>query len=181
MKRTVLLLIILAGITCQLKAQSLINVSAGYFGETGVYPGVVLELEHENYRSKQFSTTSSLDLGYYNHPRVHGAFFLDIHKGLRRTTSSGIMLESNLGLGVMFSYFNEEVYTMTEAGLFEETSRMANPDLMPSITLGLGYDFSNDRALRRMVWVRPKIFWQFPYNQLVLPHLSLQIGYTHTL
>ena len=181
MKRTVKYMIILIGITFQAEAQRLVNVSAGYFGETGVYPGAVLGLETEEYRSEQWSTTSGLDLGYYNHPRAQGAFFLDIHKGLRRTTGSGIMLESNIGLGVLLSYFNEEVYTMNERGTIGETSRWANPDLMPFITLGLGYDLLKDKALRRMLWVRPKIFWQFPYNQLALPHLSLQIGYTHTL
>lgn len=173
-------MIILAGISLHTNAQSLLNGGIGYFGETGVYPGVVLELEYETYRSEHLSTISRATAGYYAHPRSHSALFMDIQQGLRRTFNSGIIIESSIGLGVMLSYYNEEVYKLTESGEFEETSRVARPDLMPSITLGLGYDFSNDKEYRRMAWVRPKMFWQYPYNTLALPHLSLQIGYTHT-
>lgn len=90
------------------------------------------------------------------------------------------MLESSVGIGVMLSYYNEEVYEISESGEFTEVSRLANPDFMPSISLGIGYDFSNDREKRRMIWARPKMFWQYPYNNLALPHLALQLGYTHT-
>lgn len=173
-------MIILTGISLNTNAQKLLSTGIGYFGETGVYLGMVLELEYEQYRAEGLSTFSRANIGYYAHPRSHSAFFTDIHQGLRHSFSSGIVLESSIGIGVMFSYYNEEVYKLTESGEFEETSRMAQPDLMPSITLGIGYDFSNDREKRRMAWVRPKMFWQYPYNSLSLPHLALQIGYTHT-
>jgi hypothetical protein len=180
MKKAILYVIILSGVSLHTNAQKLLSGGIGYFGETGVYPGVVLELEYEKYRSEHFSTTSRANVGFYTHPRSHAALFMDIHQGLRRTLKNGIILESSVGLGVMFPYYNEEVYKLNESGEFEESSRMANPDLMPSITLGLGYDFSGNRERRRMVWVRPKIFWQYPYNTLASPHISLQIGYTHT-
>jgi hypothetical protein len=180
MKKTILYMIILTVVSLHVNAQNLLSGGIGYFGETGVYPGAVFELEYEIYRSERLSTTSRANIGYYSHPRNHAAIFMDIHQGLRRTLGKGIILESSVGLGVMFSYYNEEVYKLAASGEFEETSRIAKPDLMPSITLGLGYDFSSDREHRRMAWVRPKIFWQYPYNTLALPHLSLQIGYTHT-
>ncbi|MFC2090362.1 hypothetical protein ACFLT1_06255 [Bacteroidota bacterium] len=180
MKKAIFYMIILTTVSLQSNAQKLLNGGLGYFGETGVYPGVVLELEYEQFRSESLSTFSRANVGYYAHPRSHSAVFADIHQGLRRSFSSGIVLESSIGLGVMFSFYNEEVYKLAESGEFEETSRIAKPDLMPSFTLGLGYDFSGDREKRRMAWVRPKMFWQYPYNTLAFPHLSLQIGYTHT-
>ena len=180
MKKAILSSILILGISWHIDAQSLLSGGIGYFGETGVYPGLVLELEKETYQSDQFSTPFRINLGYYSHSRNHAAFFMDFHYGLRRTLNSGIMLESSVGIGVMLSYYSEEVYEISEAGYFTEASRLANPDFMPSITLGIGYDFSNDRQYRRMAWMRPKMFWQYPYNSLALPHLSLQIGYTHT-
>lgn len=180
MKKAIVYIIILISLSLHTNAQKLLNGGIGYFGETGVYPGVVFEVEYEQFRSEGLSTISKANVGHYAHPRSHSAFFTDIQQGLRRSFSSGIVLESSVGIGVMFSYYNEEVYKLTESGEFEETSRMANPDLMPSITFGLGYDFSNDSERRRMLWVRPKMFWQYPYNSLSFPHISLQIGYTHT-
>lgn len=180
MKRTILYVIILSGLSLHIHAQKLLSGGIGYFGETGVYPGVVFELEYEKYQSEHFSTISGVNVGGYIHARSHAAAFIDIQQGLRRTLSNRIILESRVGLGVMLSFYTEEVYTLNESGLFEETSRIASPDLMPSFTLGLGYDFSRNREKRRMAWVRPRIFWQYPYNSLILPHLSLQIGYTHT-
>ena len=173
-------MIILISFSLHTNAQKLLSPGVGYFGETGVYPGVVFELEYEAYRSEGLSTITRASLGHYAHPRSHSAFFTDIQQGLRRTYNSGIVLESLVGIGVMFSYYNEEVYKLGESGEFEETSRMAKPDLMPSIMFGLGYDFSSEKELRRMLWVRPKMFWQYPYNSLAFPHISLQIGYTHT-
>jgi len=180
MKKIILYMIILIGVSLQTNAQNLLSVGAGYFGETGVYPGVVFELEYEQLRSEGLSTISRANVGYYAHPRSHAALFTDIHQGLRRSFSSGIILESSVGLGVLFSYYNEEVYKLAESGEFAETSRIAKPDLMPSITVGIAYDFSGDLEHRRMVWLRPKMFWQYPYNSLAFPHLSLQIGYSHT-
>ena len=180
MKKSILYIMILIGISLQVNAQSILNGGIGYFGETGVYPGVVIELEHEKYRSERLSSSSRANIGYYSHPRNHAGLFLDIHHGLRRTFSSGIMLESSVGIGVMLSGYNEEVYGISGSGEFTESSRLANPDFMPSITIGAGYEFSNDREKRRMIWARPKIFWQYPFNTLALPHLALQLGYTHT-
>ena len=180
MKKAILYSIFMLAISFHLDAQSLLSGGIGYFGETGVYPGLVLELEKETYQSDQLSTPFRINLGYYSHPRNHAAFFMDIHYGLRRTLNNGIMLESSVGVGVMLSYYSEEVYEISEASDFTKASRLANPDFMPSITLGVGYDFSNYREKRRMIWARPKMFWQFPYNSLALPHLALQLGYTHT-
>ena len=180
MKNAIFYMIILSGLSLHTNAQKLLSGGIGYFGETGVYPGLVLELEKETYQSDQLSTPFRINLGYYSHPRNHAAFFTDIHYGLRRTLNNGIMFESSVGIGVMLSYYNEEIYTLSETGQFKESSRLANPDFMPSITLGMGYDFSDDREKRRMVWARPKMFWQYPFNTLALPHLSLQIGYSHT-
>ena len=103
MKRLILILVTIAGIQLTIAAQTLLNGGIGYFGETGFYPGLVLELEKESYQSDHLSTPLRINLGYYSHPRNHAAFFLDVHHGLRRTFSNGIMLESSVGIGVMLS------------------------------------------------------------------------------
>jgi hypothetical protein len=163
------------------EALSQLNVGVGYFGETGVYPGAVIELERESFHSSRFSTPFRADLGFYSHPRSHHALFLDVHQGIRRSFNSGFMIESSIGVGVMLTFMPETVYMVDDAGNVSTTSKMQHPDLMPSVTLGIGYDLNRDPEKRDLIWIRPKIFWQYPYNSMALPHLALQVGYTHTI
>lgn len=179
--KKLILISVFTGILLHNQAQSLRSLGLGYFGETGVYKGLVLEMEWEPLHSERFSTPLRADLGWYSHPRSHDALFLDLHQGLRRSFNNGITLESSVGVGIMLSIYNETVFSISEDGTVREASRLAAPDLMPSITLGAGYDLARSPEKRAMIWIRPKLFWQFPYNTLALPHLALQIGYTHTL
>ena len=180
-KTTGILLIMLFLISFSSEVLPQMNAGVGYFGETGVYPGVVLEIEREPFHTPRFSTPFRADLGFYTHPRSHHALFLDVHQGIRRSFSNGLMVESSVGVGVMLSFMPETVYTVDDSGNVSTTSKMQNPDLMPSVTLGIGYDLNKDPVKRDLIWIRPKIFWQYPYNSLALPHLALQIGFTHTI
>ncbi|MFY0644323.1 MAG: hypothetical protein JXR19_07635 [Bacteroidia bacterium] len=161
------------------QAQTSKALAVGYFGETLTYPGIVLEYEHEIIQSEKVSLVFRSDLGYYNHMRNHQAFFIDQHIGIRRNIGQRMFIEHSLGLGVMFPFLNAPVYSVTEQGEVVESSKVMNPDFMPSFSMGLGYDF-NSTTNRDAIWVRPKMFWQYPYNTLALPHVAIQIGFTHT-
>jgi len=151
---------------------------AGYFGELVTYKGFVFEYEVERMQSKNIALVSRSNLGFYKHPRSHSAWFIDQHLGLRRYAGA-FYFESAVGLGVMASRLNEPVYEVNDKGEIEESGKWLNPDFMPSVTIGMGYQFGAEQS--SALWVRPKIFWQYPYNAIALPHLALQIGFTHQI
>jgi hypothetical protein len=163
-------------------AQTKINTGIGYFGEVVTYPGIVGEIELEKFHSPGFSTPLKLNVGFYNHPRSHNAMFIDIHEGFRRYSKSGAWyFEQSVGFGIMLSFYNEDVWHFDEEGNSAYVSNIANLDYMPSVTFGGGYNFTPQKESANVLWVRPKIFWQLPYNNLALPHIAVQVGFSHTI
>ena len=67
-----------------------------------------------------------------------------------------------------------------DGGTVTQISNYGNFDFVPSATFGLGWRFIQDNSSVHSVYVRPKIFWQFPVNDLASPHLALQVGYLFT-
>ncbi len=162
-------------------SQTRINLGGGYFGETGTYPGVVAEFEIEKFQSEKYSTPFRANIGYYSHPRSHNAIFLEALYGTRRYFNSGFFIEHALGLGVMFSFYPEDVWHVNDDGTIVRVSNWANPDILPSLTFGAGYNFGKGTDKNNLIWARPKISWQMPYNNLAQPHIALQVGFTHTI
>ena len=66
-------------------------------------------------------------------------------------------------------------------GSVAKVSGFANIDFMPSIQLGVGYNLGAKDQQTHCLWLKPKIFWQLPFNNLALPHLAVQAGYTLNL
>lgn len=163
-------------------AQKNLNLGLGYFGETATHPGLVAHLEVEKSQSKKVSTLFRTDVGAYVHARNHVGAFVDVHAGLRRYRPSGIFTEQYLGLGTMLSFLNGDgVFQRDENGNIRRASSFANLDIMPSVTLGIGYNFSQDSGSANLLYLRPKVFWQLPFNNLALPHFALQVGFIHRI
>lgn len=182
MKKRNVLIALFIGLTSLCFAQKKLNVGLGYFGETLSYPGVVGELEYEKVYTEKFSIPLKANIGFYSHPRSHNAMFLDVHEGLRRYFRQGKWYaEQHIGIGLMASFYNEEVWHVDEGGRARTISNFGNIDFMPSVSFGLGYNLTPNRESSNYIWIRPKIFWQLPYNNLALPHLAFQIGYSYNL
>ncbi len=178
MKKILFLTCILIGIQSALMAQTNLKLGVAGLTETVVYPGFVFEFEIEKMQTENISLPLRFDIGFYNHPRNHKAVFLDIHQGFRRYFKSGLVLENAFGIGVILPFYSETVWEVNEEGNVAETSNFAGVDFIPSITLGIGYKVSKSK--NNMIFFRPKIFWQFPFNGKALPHSTFQLGYVHT-
>ena len=161
-------------------SQTKLNIGGGYFGETVTYPGIVVEFEYEKFHTEKFSTPFKVNVGFYNHQRNHNALFLDLHEGFRRYFKEGKWyFEQSIGLGLMLSFYNEDVWHVDDNGNVARVSNVGNLDFMPSVTFGFGYNLTQKKKSDNYIWARPKIFWQMPFNNLAYAHLALQIGYTY--
>lgn len=180
MKRIILLLIAAVGISLHIHAQSLISAGIGYFGEKTVHPGVVLEFEYETFHSESFSLPLRIDLGYFSDPD-YNLMFIDIHKGFRKYFTSGLFVEQSIGLGIASSFYTlESIYYVDDFQGVVRYRDGGNLGFTPSITLGAGYNLTRNQEAQNLIWIRPKIYWNFGVRGLNLPYAALQIGYTHT-
>jgi hypothetical protein len=160
------------------RAQTHLNLGAGYFGHFATHPGLVLEGELETMYSEKASLPLRVDLGFYSHPRYHDGIFLDVNYGFRRYFQSGLFLEQSIGIGLLQTRINSDaVYNVDDSGNATETGRFYAPDIMPSLTLGIGYQLS----AQNKIWLRPKLFWQVPHKTSSNYHVAVQIGFTHQL
>ena len=164
------------------QAQSNFNVGAGYFGHTATYPGIVLEAEWESLVSEKASIPLRVDIGMYFHKRYHTGIFADVNYGFRQYFKSGFYLEESIGVGVLTSFLsNDATYEVNDAGEVKGASGFSSIDFMPSITLGLGYNVTKNRDVANYIWLRPKLFWQYPHKTTSTYNIAVQVGYTHTI
>ena len=182
MKRFILINLVLALTISATYAQRNFNVGGGYFGHTLTHPGIVLEAEWEHMYTQGASLPLYVGLGAYLHPRNHYGTFLEAGAGLRQYTHSGFFFEERVGVGVLQTFLHSDgVYEVDDSGQVTEGSRANQPDFMPSVSLGLGYNFSRGEARQNLLWLRPKLYFQMPYKTGANYHLALQLGFTHTL
>lgn len=182
MKKIYFILIMLAVIFTVSKAQTRTNIGGGYFGHTLTHPGIVLEFELEKLFSEKASLPLRLDAGFYSHLRNHYGLFIDLSFGFRRYFKSGLFLEESIGIGVLEAIINSDgVYNVDDNGNVTEASRFNPPDLMPSITLGIGYNLTKNSGTMNLVWFRPKIYWQYPHKTSSTFNPAVQVGFTHTI
>lgn len=176
------LIIIFIQITISGLSQQNINIGAGYFGHTLTHPGLVGEFELEKTYTDRASLPIRANLGFYAHPRYHTGIFLDVNIGYRRYYDSGWFYEQSMGIGILEPILNTDaVYKVDENGNISDAPKHNPIEFMPSISLGLGYNFSTHDNKRNLVWLRPKVFWQYPHKNTSTFNVALQLGVTHTI
>ena len=182
MKKIYILAICLFVYNIAARAQTNINVGGGFYGQTVTYPGLVLEAELEKMFSEKASIPIRANLGFYVQPRNSYGLFLDLNAGFRRYYSSGIFLEESIGVGILQTFLHSDgVYSVDDSGMVSDASRVNPVDLMPSLTLGLGYNLTKNTGKQNLIWLRPKISWQLPQKLTSAFNFALQVGFTHTI
>jgi len=179
MKKIILILVAIAAITSYAEGQTRISAGAGYYGENVTHPGLVLEFEYEKFHAESFSLPLRADLGFHFNPD-YTAMTLDLHKGLRKYFKSGIFFEQSVGVGIITKSFKTDYWFYDDYANAIPHGNKPVLGFMPSVTAGLGYNFSKNDEGADMIWIRPKIYWDLGFRGLHLPYWALQIGFTHT-
>jgi hypothetical protein len=108
--------------------------------------------------------------------------FSEIGIGQRLNFRSGLLLEQSIGIGYLHTLLNGgPVYEVKDNGVVSKSSNSGRSHLMPSVSLGFGWNVARSEKLPLLLFVRPKVFWQYPFNGYALPHLALQAGVTKSI
>jgi hypothetical protein len=154
-------------------------ITMGYFGETITHPGFFAGYEHNLRPQNRYQLFLSFTLGGYAHRRNHTGLFSEVQLGQRLNFRSGLLLEQSIGIGYLHTFLNGgPVYEVNDNGVVSKSRNPGRSHLMPSVSLGFGWNVARSEALPLLLFVRPKVFWQYPFNGYALPHLALQAGVT---
>jgi hypothetical protein len=176
MKKLFIILTIMLG-SLYAYSQNKLNAGAGLTLNTGL----VTEFELEKYYSDNFSLPLRGNLGFF-FTEDYNALTIDIHKGFRQYLKSGFFTEQWLGIGGIASFYKiESIWYYDNYGNVTRYKDGANWGIMPSVTLGIGYNITHKKEKKNLIWVRPKVFWNLGFRGLNLPYASLQIGYTFNI
>ena len=88
-----------------------------------------------------------------------------------------------MGIGILEPVINsDEVIEVNDEGELSDGGRWMKPDLMPSLSLGIGYKLPEEISSRYvLVWLRPKIFWQIPHKTSSTFNPVIQFGVSANL
>lgn len=179
MKSTAIVLGLVFIISTRLLAQSNLNLGIAYYGENVTSPGIMVEFEYEKFYSKDLSLPLRADVAFFSTPEFN-ALTLDIHKGFRKYFDSGLYLEQSIGIGLISSFYTiESIWYIDNFGSVVRYRDGANLGFMPSVSIGIGYNLTPNNEKQNLIWVRPKIYWNFGVRGLNLPYAALQVGYTY--
>jgi hypothetical protein len=157
-------------------------VTLGYFGETITHPGLFAGYEHNLRPQKRFQLLLTLTAGGYVHRRNHTGLFSEAGLGQRLTFRSRFFLEQFISIGYLHTFLNGgPVYEVKDNGAVSKSSNTGRSHVMPSVSLGFGWNVAWSERLPLLFFVRPRVFWQYPFNNYALPHLALQAGLTKVI
>ena len=146
------------------------------------FSGVFTEIEHSNVHNPNFNTVSRLALGYRIQSEQHKAATLEVHRGFQVHFGKRFYAEQIVGLGIMYSFYSERYwYENNWYNLIYTGSKARTFDVMPSVSVGLGYRFGEETLQNNHVWIRPKVFWQLPSNNPSNPNFTMQVGYSRSI
>jgi len=177
MKKIFVLLLIL--IVHNIYAQEnsrIIPINFSYFGETIIRPGFEIGYEHAFY--KGFNFTASI--GGYVHQRNHIGLFINGGVNWRHTFYSGYSPEIGIGVGYLHTWAHGgNTYLVDDDGNVS-IKRSGRPHFMPSIKFGVfGWDLRRKTNTPMRINLDAVLFGQYPYNNYIMPHVALKIGFTY--
>ncbi|HEY0057098.1 MAG TPA: hypothetical protein VGB63_17240 [Pedobacter sp.] len=157
-------------------------LTIGYFGETISHPGLFAGYEHNLMPQSRYQILMTFNLGGYVHRRNHTGLISEVGLGQRLNFRSGLLLEQHIGIGYLHTLLNGgPVYEVKENGVINESGDRSRSHLMPSLSLGFGWNVARTDKFALLLFVRPKVFWQYPFNSYALPHVALQAVITKVI
>ncbi|MFC2090360.1 hypothetical protein ACFLT1_06245 [Bacteroidota bacterium] len=181
MKKLAIIFAMTLGIFAHGNAQTNVSLGGGISGSSLSSAGFLFEAEFDKVYSEEFSRPLQLHTGFYNDKEGNNVLFTDLHRGYRLTFQNGLFLEQSFGIGVMLTSYKEHPYYNAENGNIGFFPSGKGWDLVPSVTLGAGYNIDWKNGAKGSIWCKPKIFWKIPFDNPAQPKFALQLGYSHKI
>ena len=152
------------------------RIGLAYFSEGGLYPGFTFNYEKRELANRSFQLLLAAKAGAYFHFRNHTGVFVMVQSGQRFRVYKNLFFEHFLGVGYLQSFLNGgDAYYVNASGQVQKANDTGNAHFMPSVSFGLSYEL-NPVKHPLILFVRPMIFWQIPFNQSSLVQYAFEAG-----
>jgi hypothetical protein len=127
-----------------------------------------------------YSLSASAAIGGYIHLRNNYAIFSGLELGQRFTAASGLFGDVILGAAYLHSFPHGTIYQLDATGTVSEVANLGQGGFRPSLSLGVGLDWSKISSVDLRNFLRLEVFGQYPYNNALLLHAAVQLGCSFT-
>jgi hypothetical protein len=136
--------------------------SAGYFGDKLRNAGYLLAWENYLATTQNFTVVGTVQFSNYFARQNFTAVAVLPRIGIRYTTHYGLALESHLGLGYLHRFYKFDEYEVNQEGQVTTRRKASQGAAMPSIAVGLGYDFRRKTELPLLYFARGSVNYNYP-------------------
>lgn len=112
------------------------------------------------------------------HRKLFQGIYLNADVGIDYQTNFGINIKSKLGLGYLHTFATQQEFQFNGNG-YESKADRGNVRIMPSFTLGLGYNLDKDNPRSTEVYLLYQSWIEYPYSPGFIPlmtHTNLHLG-----
>lgn len=178
MKHKIILLLFVIPIVVDAQEPKEFRLSLGYYGETLSHPGLNIGIEYGVPNNRKEQMILSLNIGGYLHKKNNTSLFVKAHWAQRYNFNKGLFFEGAMGIGYLHHIAHGgDKFEVKPNGAIVQVKKYGNPMLMPSVGLGLGWNFFSAHQNRRLsVFVKPELFWKAPFNGYFLTHFAMNGG-----
>lgn len=149
----------------------------GYYGEEFIHPGMNLGIGFTSFQSGMYQILFSANAGAFLKDGSHTSVFARSQVGQCATFNSGIFIDHFLGFGALHQFAtggdDQEVLPNGEV---VDISTKGSPKFIPSIAVGVGYDFKKKHDFDGTIFLRPELFWKTPFNGYYQTHFAINAG-----
>lgn len=188
--KKVILLVIIMGIFGEVFSQETtkngtplderFGFSIGYFGDKLVNYGYLLAFENYIATTQNFNILGTIQFSNYFVNQNFTAITLLPRIGLRYTANFGLSLESHLGIGYLHRFYNYDEYAVNAQGQVVVKGKASQASFMPSICLGLGYDFRRKTNLSLLYFLRASLNYSYPNKHFFFEaSYAIETGFTY--
>ncbi|HLO57861.1 MAG TPA: hypothetical protein VK179_03915 [Bacteroidales bacterium] len=141
------------------------------FFNSPVHPGIQAGTEFQWKQGQHFALYPTVNVGYMFHKNLFQGLYMNIELAFDVKTNFGLNFKSRLGLGYLRTFNTQQEYGFTGNG-YKPSSDKGNSRLMPSFTLGLGYNLKTSDLSSPEVFVLYKSWIEYPYSPGFIPLMS---------
>ena len=143
-----------------------------------IHPGIQVGTEFDWKENKHLRLYPILNIGYMFHKNLFQGLYANAELGVDFRTGFGLNLKSRIGLGYLHTFTTQQEYQF-ENGSYISKRDKGNSRIMPSLTLGLGYELGNSDAKSPEIFLLYQSWIEYPYSPGFIPlmsHTNLHLG-----
>lgn len=143
-----------------------------------VHPSIQLGTEFDWRESRHFRLYPIANVGYIFHKYLFQGIYMNGELGFDFKTGFDLNLKSALGAGYLRTFTTRQEFQFKN-GRYKSGADRGNSRIMPSFTLGLGYQAKSSNSQAPEFVVLYQSWLEYPYSPGFIPlmsHTTLQIG-----